>query len=318
MRRALRGVLLAVTALAILIVQATPSIAVNPTPTVLRDFANVDEFSPVATALHLAWNQNSAGSPNHYDVYAQPRDNSTGPWKVNGPGTSGWTPSAIAGTETIIYQQSTSSVSDLYLYRFSTKIRSKLPSKVDSPAWEYNGVASASFIAFMRLTSTARQLLLYNRTSGKVTTIASIKKACGSCLYPDWVGATHMLYVQCSPKTFVCRSKLWSKGGTIQTIPNPGGARSTQYGPSMDEASGDVYYVHSTTFCGLFVEIRRTNISNLSAFVTIDDFDEGIDGGRTSLAPDAAIPSDTDLLFDEWDCLQSDSGIYEIDSVNTL
>jgi len=37
-----------------------------------------------------------------------------------------------------------------------------------------------------------------------------------------------------------------------------------------------------------------------------------------SLAPDVAIPSDTDLLFDEWDCLQSDSGIYEIDSVNTL
>src|SRR5436190_6805310 len=135
MRRALRGVLLGVTALAILIVQATPSIAVNPTPTVLRDFANVDEFSPVATALHLAWNQNSAGSPNHYDVYAQTRDNSTGPWKVNGPGTSGWTPSAILGTETIIYQQSTSSVSDLYLYRLSTKIRSKLPSKVDSPAW---------------------------------------------------------------------------------------------------------------------------------------------------------------------------------------
>jgi hypothetical protein len=76
--------------------------------------------------------------------------------------------------------------------------------------------------------------------------------------------------------------------------------------------------VHSTTFCGLFVEIRRTNISNLSAFVTIYEFDEGIDGGRMSLAPDVAIPSDTDLLFDEWDCLQSDSGIYEIDSVNTL
>jgi hypothetical protein len=76
--------------------------------------------------------------------------------------------------------------------------------------------------------------------------------------------------------------------------------------------------VHSTTFCGLFVEIRRTNISNLSAFVTIVEFDEGIAGGRTSLSPDVVIPSDTDLPFDEWDCLQSDSGIYEIDSVDTL
>ena len=211
-----------------------------------------------------------------------------------------------------------SSVSDLYLYKLSTRIRSKLPSKVDSPAWEYNGVASTSFIAFMRLTSTARQLLLYNRSSGKVTTVASIKRACGSCLYPDWVGATHMLFVQCAPRSFVCQSKLWTKGGTIQTIPNPGGARFTQYGPSMDEASGDVYYVHSTTLCGLFVEIRRTNISDLSAFVTIYEFDEGIDGGRTSLAPDVAIPSDTDLLFSDWNCLQGDGGIYEIDSVNTL
>lgn len=69
---------------------------------------------------------------------------------------------------------------------------------------------------------------------------------------------------------------------------------------------------------GLFVEIRRTNISNLSAFVTIYEFDEGIDGGRTSLAPDVAIPSDTDLLFSDWNCLQGDGGIYEIDSVNTL
>jgi hypothetical protein len=52
--------------------------------------------------------------------------------------------------------------------------------------------------------------------------------------------------------------------------------------------------------------------------VTIVEFDEGIAGGRTSLSPDVVIPSDTDLPFDEWDCLQSDSGIYEIDSVDTL
>jgi hypothetical protein len=68
MRRALRGVLVPVSALAILLVQATPSIAVNPVPTIVRDSPTVDEFSPVATALHLAWDQNSSGSPNHYDV----------------------------------------------------------------------------------------------------------------------------------------------------------------------------------------------------------------------------------------------------------
>jgi hypothetical protein len=39
---------------------------------------------------------------------------------------------------------------------------------------------------------------------------------------------------------------------------------------------------------------------------------------RRSISRGIRILPGTDLLFDEWDCLQSDSGIYQIGSVNTL
>jgi len=86
----------------------------------------------------------------------------------------------------------------------------------------------------------------------------------------------------------------------------------------MDEATGDIYYIRTTTWCGLFVEIRRTNVSDLSTFTTIYDFPEGIDGNELSLAPDVLTPTDTDLLFSQYDCIKNDSDILEIDSVNAL
>jgi hypothetical protein len=86
----------------------------------------------------------------------------------------------------------------------------------------------------------------------------------------------------------------------------------------MDEATGDIYYVRSTDWCGLFVEIRRANLSDLSTFATIYDCPEGIDGNELSLAPDQTTPANSDLLFSQYDCIRNDSDIYQIENASTI
>jgi hypothetical protein len=303
-------------ALALIVLTAIPSSAANPTTTPVRTAPDIVELYPAAVAGYVAWEQNSVRSPNHFDVFAQPRSGGLR-WKVNAPRTFGFGSSPVSGTQAIIYQQAAGSASDLYQYNLSSKRRVKLPAKVNTAAWEYSGTASSSNIAFMRLTPTARVLWLYNRSTRRTTQIASIKPKCGSCLRPTWVGASHLLYQTCSAKTFGCQIRLWTKGVATRVVPNADGSPYSQYGGSMNEATGDVYYIRTTTWCGLFTEIRRWNIAG-GSFTTIYDFPEGTDANSVSLAPDELTPSDTDLLFSQFDCIANESDIYQIASVNLL
>ena len=314
MRTRLRAGLTLAVSLVVVMVTELPSLAVNPTPVPVKNDPNVSEYYPAASGTHLAWEQFALG---HYNVYAQPRAGGA-KVRVNASRRSGCCSSILPGADSIIYQQFSGSDSDLYLYDMGTEVRKILPAKVDTKAWEYWGVASSAYVAFMRITRLGRILFLYNRTSGRLTQIASSKVKCGSCFRPDWVGSTHLIYQQCSPKTFACKLWLWTKKGSTRLIPNPDGSPYSQYGGVMDEATGDIYYIRTTTWCGLFVEIRRTNTSDVSTFTTIYDFPEGIDGNELSLAPDVLTPTDTDLLFSQYDCIKNDSDILEIDSVNAL
>jgi hypothetical protein len=311
MRRCLMMILIAVG----LIAASVSSALAVVTPVAVKNSPTVREFNPAATSQFLAWVQNSAANPSHYNVFAQARAGGI-PWRVNASGTSGYASSPIAGTENIIYQQAGTSNSDLYIYNLATKVRKKLPVKVDTALWEYEGVASSTYVAFMRVTSKARVLLLYKRSNGSVTQIATTTPGCGSCLSPSWVGANSLVYNTCSRTTQACNVKVYTVGGGTVTAPrNP--APYTNYGGSMDESTGNVYYISSTTWCGLFVSIDKWNKAGGPAS-SIYDFPEGIDGNSTSLAPDVTTPGDTDLLFSQYDCIADDSDIYEIDSVNLL
>jgi hypothetical protein len=48
------------------------------------------------------------------------------------------------------------------------------------------------------------------------------------------------------------------------------------------------------------------------------DLPEGIDGSSVSLAPNATIPTDTDLLFSQYDCLTDNWDNYQIESANQI
>jgi hypothetical protein len=124
------------------------------------------------------------------------------------------------------------------------------------------------------------------------------------------------VYETCSKTTFACQVKVLTIGGVTVTVPHQP-APYSQYGASMDETAGAVYYIRSTIYCGLFVELDRWPLSG-GAATTIYALSEGIDGNSTSLAPDATTPGNIDLLYSQWDCLVQNADIYQIESVNTL
>ena len=86
-----------------------------------------------------------------------------------------------------------------------------------------------------------------------------------------------------------------------------------QAGPHRDH----LYYISTTSYCGLVATIEDWNIGG-GPTGSVYDFAEDIDGNGTSLAPDVGTPSNSDLLFSQFDCLAQDSDNYEIDSVNTV
>ncbi len=290
-----------------------PAWAVNPTPTPVQVVANVDHFDPSATTTYMAWTQNSASNPSHYDARFSLRSGGSSS-RVNATGTQAAHVRPIWGTESIVYQQYTRSSSDIFIYNMATKKRTKVP-HVSTRAWEYWPAASDRFVMFVRNTRTARVLMLYNRNSGSIDRIASVGFKC-SCLRPDWVGQHHAVYTVCSPKTSACEVKVLTIGGGTQTVPGKDKPYS-RYGAAMDETTGDVYYVSSNTWCGLFVEIDRWNIAGGTP-TTIYEMDEGIDGNDLTLAPDLTTPGDVDVYFSDWDCLNNDADAYTIPSVNTI
>jgi hypothetical protein len=304
-------------AAALLALLAGPAQAATPTPTAVVVDPSFAAYTPTATATDVAWEQNSAANPGSWNVRARSRSGGAS-WQVNSVGSAGYNPSAVVGgTDTIIYQQAGSRDSNLLFYNLVTKTRKKAPAKVDSPLWEYYPEASTKYIAFMRLNSTSRLLLLYNRSHDSITKIASVKKSCNFCLQPTFVGASHLVYTQCSASTFACTIRVLTIGGSSINVPRQPAPHST-WGATYDESTGDVYYVNSTTWCGLFASVDRWNVSGASSPEVIVDFTEGIDGGSTALAPDQAVPGDTDLLYSQYDCISGDSDIWQLASVNTF
>jgi hypothetical protein len=212
------------------------------------------------------------------------------------------------------YQQAGRS-SNLYYFNMTTHVRSPLVVQVNTPAWEYTPVGSKRYVAFMRLTSSSRNLVLYDKATRVGHRIATAAKSCDWCLYPTWVGASHLIYTQCSASNSTCQVRVLTIGSQTVTVPR-GLAPYSNYSGSMDEATGNVYYIASTTWCGLFVSLSRWNVSGASAPASMYDLPEGIDGNALSLAPDATMPTDADLLFSQYDCLTDNSDNYQIESVN--
>jgi hypothetical protein len=312
-RRTARTAIAACVAVAVGAFTATAGAAVTPTP--LQTRPDVDEFSPTALAAYEAWSQSSDATPSQTNAFGIARAGGA-PFRINAAGTNGYNPSAVQGTSSVIYQQA-ARTSNLFYFNMTTHVRSPLVAQVNSPAWEYYAVASTKYVAFMRLTSTARNLILFNKTTRAGHVIATTTKACGWCLRPTFVGASHLAYTQCSASNDTCQVRVLTIGGQTVSVPR-GPVPYSNYSGSLDEATGDVYYIASTTWCGLFVSLNRWNLSGVSAPASMYDLPEGIDGSSVSLAPNATVPTDKDLVFSQYDCLTDNWDNYQIESANQI
>ena len=291
---------------------AAPAHAALP-PSLVQDDPARGEYAPAATGLFVAWSDATVRQ-----VYARPRAGGS-TFQVSSAVGYGFNSSPVTGgTDQIIYQQTNTvrTRANLYIYNLATKLASKLPTKVDSPYWEWAGVASTHYVFFNRRVGRWDYMLLYNRSSGRLSQIARFTAKCFFCYTPTWVGATHAVYDRCPARTGACRPQVMTIGGATVGVPvDP--APVTAYGGSLDEASGNLYFIKSSVYCGIFVSIERANIATLGTQTDLYDTASGFDLESTSLAPNAN-GTDIDLLFTDYDCMGLDSGTFEIARVNLL
>jgi hypothetical protein len=304
-------VLVPLVVIASILVATTPALAA-PSALPVQDSPTLAEYAPAATASYVAWSDATAKQ-----VYARPRPGVT-IFQVSAAKGFGYNSSPVVdATDQIVYQQTnaTGTRADLDLYDLNTKTRSKLPKKVDSKYWEWAGVASTQYVLFNRRGTKWNYMLLYNRSSHSLTQIARFKPKCSWCFTPTWVGSAHAVYDRCSSKTQACTPNVLTIGGSTVAVPI-GAAPVTAYGGSLDEASGNLSFIQSSLYCGIFVSIERANITSLGTQQDLYDSPSGFDMQSTSLAPDAV--SGIDLLFTDYDCMHRDSGTYEIDNIDAL
>ena len=141
-----------VVAVAFAALASTAAAAATPTP--LQTRLDVDELAPTALQAYEAWSQSSNSTPNHSDVFGvgtrrrQPvQDQRCGDeWlRAERRARDGERDLPAGGT----------TPSNLYYFNITTThVRSPLVLQVNTPAWEYYGVGSKRYVAFMRLTGT--------------------------------------------------------------------------------------------------------------------------------------------------------------------
>ncbi|MFN2490420.1 MAG: hypothetical protein ABR529_11920 [Actinomycetota bacterium] len=207
------------------------------------------EFQPARSGHYLAWERNSAASPQHYDVFAKAVGRSR--FKVNGRSTE----AASGGIDgdLLVYQQWKKSGSDLKLFDLRKKRRSDAPRKVNSRHWEYWPSLSGRWLLFGRRKGDgARRIILFDRRSGKTRTLARTgsKKSFAA---PGQVNGSWVVWWKCTPATAcnVWRYNIHSR--KRMEVPNPGRyQRAASVTPQ-----GTVYYVRSGADCGSSVKLMR-------------------------------------------------------------
>lgn len=252
-------------------------------------------------AGYLAWTQNSAAKPKHYDAFVS----TSGAPKVmvNAAGTSGYN-GGIDGT-TLVYQQVRRGQSDLRLFDLVTHQRS-IPTGVNTPQWEWRPSISGPWLLFGRENLRSRpvktRVLLYNTITSQTITLVDTP----GHSEPGQVNGDYAVYTHCGKVTCNVFRYQISTGQRVK-MPNAS-ARRVQYAPSVS-ADGTVYYASSLFACGKDVRIRRFVVGNaVASLMTI------LPAGRdihTTYADDMADGT-TRVLHDRASCKGGADDIYQV------
>jgi hypothetical protein len=270
------------------------------------------QFLPFANETHLIWTQNSEARPNHYNAFGGALD-ATGRFRLNDTGTNGFTGGIDPGTNVAIYQQTNDGRSNLFLFDLDTRVRTKLPAPVNSPRWEWAPRISTSYILFQRDENGRTNLYLYDRTAETLDQIHSVDPD-RAFLYAGSVGESYASWTVCGQG---CNAFVYEIAGNDKTkLPVPVGKH--QYAPTVDEATGEVYFVRSGNACGANVGIWRRPVDLSALAERIISLPDGIDTGWT-----LALDVDTgnarlDAWFEYHRCRSRQGDLYEAQGLRAL
>ena len=311
---AMRRTMVAVIAAIALVWSAVPAMALTPVKVI---GAPGDQYWPSANGTYLAWTVKS-------NVYVKALPNGT-PKRVNPLGTGGEQASFVGSSNVLVYDQWTRRTQgDIYFYNVSTGMRTKASPAVDrAGTWEWAAMASDNYLLFMRSRAGRsgkllnRSLLLYDRHSGVIRTLAT---GVSKYFRPTFAGMTYVAWTTSTSVGFTARDRYtihyWSAAGGMHVQPSVPGR--DQHAGTIDEATGQIYYVRSdTAICDTWVTIRRSMLGS-SASTILASLRSGAATGETmSLAPNAAT-SHQDLYFVRWSCRLQTSDIYALRGVDTV
>jgi hypothetical protein len=285
------------------------------TPTLVVGGSKVDQIYPSANDTHVIWTQNSTARPKHYDAESSVLP-PLSPTKMNQAGSLGFTGNITNGTSEAIYQEIANHASDLYLYDVSTDARTT-PPNVNTSAWEWKPSISPGYIEFGRSTAVFKpkakeKVVLYDRNAQSSKVLATMPEGC-LCIYAEQVSDQYATWIECPN---ICRVWYYDiANDKVHQLKDPNGLWN--YGPSVDGATGTLYFVQSGDACGLKVKLMRWSIGTpIDSATVVSKLPSGYDVGDTRVT--VALGGDDDVYFSRMKCAgKYYSDIYKVASANT-
>jgi hypothetical protein len=303
----LRRTLVVLAAAATLLEGAVPASAALITPAQLLSIP-ANQWVPMGNAAYYGYTSDTIAKPSHWDAIAFDRT-TTATTKVNAARTSGFLGGFDPGTNVVIYQQYNKSGSNLYTYDLDTSIRTPAPGPINTDWWEFRPRISTSYITFLRDVYVHKKwrtrIYIYDRTTLGLTKLGTYP---AGAIWNGFVGDQWVTWTVCRT---TCTVYVYDAiaGGAPEAVPS---AKSWPvYGPTIDEANGNLYYIRSGFGCGLKVNIWTVPVASLSTTpVKVAELPSGIDADELSLAPNTV--SGQDLLFVRLRCKNNATDIWYV------
>jgi hypothetical protein len=273
-----------------------------------------NQFNPFSDGTSIVWASN-AGHPKRYDALARSLSGG-GVQRLNLRRTEGFAGGIDPIGPRAIIQQVRNGLSDIVFVNLDNGNRSAPPG-VNSRKWEWAPRISATYILFAR--SVRRNgvwfddVLLTDRGSGKAVRLASYRYSKNALLAISNVGDRYATWARCAA---TCSAYLYdTQTSSLRKIPTKNGR--PQYGATVDEANGQLYFFRSGAKCGVDVNMWRVPVATPGGSLTrIVAFPDGVDTGWTlDLAPGTG---GVDAYFQRWNCATRSGDIYRAPSVDAV
>jgi hypothetical protein len=295
------------------------SLAAPITPTLILG-GPTDQIFPGANASFIGWTNNTQAHPRHYNAYVQPLSGGvpTGsPMKLNTGTSFGWFGGIRPDANEAAFQQANAhqTQSDIRIVDLDVlPLAPTSPPGLNTSAWEFHPSISADWILFGRNLGRRSRIYLYDRTLQTSIALASARnyRNGNPRILPDDVTEAYATWTKCGAVCNVYYYNLSTKATTV--VPNPSSRH--QYNSSVSDATGDMYFVHSGSGCGVRVEILRWHIGDPLPYTVVATLPSGYDViYRTATFNDG---TNDNVYFDRVRCAgKFYSDIYEVPAANT-